>query len=390
MALSVDRIIPINVILRPGGLRYASFVTVRAIGDANMLAEGVTFDADTYRMYSSMQDVAADFAVDSHVYRTATYWFGQTPRPGTDSFQVWMSDELDTDIIETLNKAEDAARWMFFISIDPAEYQAASATALAIGQWASSNAHIVPLVFNDATALDSNVTDDIPSLLRDAGSRYITQKWRGANLIATDAAQNYAMWGEMAYFQRFNFDGVATSVDPEFKPIQNVIGDDLRNSQYTPLNDKLLGYYTPIELKGERVTSRTMNSWSTSAFNETVDDVFSIEVLANRFQVDGFNYLSRQKRGLRRTRDYAGLIAQIESVATQAYTNGTLAGDVEMVHPETGEDVILKNGFLMLSRPEDVVGLTEAQIAAREYPPIQIIVVLARSARVAAINVTVE
>jgi len=302
---------------------------------------------------------------------------------------MW-DDVTDTNIIDTLNKAEDAAAWVYFIALPTSVYQADEAVSLDLAAWADANEHMIPLTFQDPDSTDENIDTDIPTTLFDNGARRITQKYRDQATVDTSASQAYAPFAEMAFFQRFNFDGVATSVDPEFKALSNVIGDDLRTSQYTALENRKLGFYTAIELKGSQVTSRVKGSWTTSSFNETVDDVFSLDVLKNRMQVDGFNYLSARKRGLRRPRDYAGLLQTYESVARQAYENGTLAGNVPVTDPRTGEEVILRYGFLMLSEPEDVQDLTAAQISAREYPPVQMIVVLARSARVAELNITVE
>lgn len=391
MAYPVDRIIPVNIILAQAGLQYANFVTLRAIGTVDMLADGVTFDVDTYRTYDRLTDVAVDFNVDSEVYLMASNWFSQTPKPSAESFQVWMWDQATPDtLIETLNKSENAAKWMYFIGIPTSAYQSSEETCLELASWADANEHMIALTFTDDTITDENVTTDIPSLLYQNGSRRITQKYRQLKTVNLSELQEYAAFAELACFQRFNFDGVSTSVDPEFKALSNVIGADMAASQYTALESKRVGFYTPIELKGSTVTSRVKNSWTTSSYNETVDDVFSLDVLKNRIQVDAFNYLSRRKRGLRRPADYAGMIATVEAVCRQAFINGTLAGDVNYVNPETGEDVVLKNGFFMVSKPDDVRDLTEAQIAARAYPPIQVVVVLARSARVCEINVYVE
>ena len=393
MAYPVERIVPVNLILQAAGLQYANFVTWRSIATADMLAVGATFGVDTFKTYDDASEVAQDFATDSPVYYQAQYWFGSTPKPGASSFQVWMwdNDAVTGDtLIQTLDKAEDQAPWRFFIGLPQSTYGADELLSLDLAAWADANRHIIPLTFSSADNTDENIDTDIPSVLQSNGARFITQKFRSPSIVAIDERQLYAPTAEMAFFQRFNFDGIRTSVDPEFKPMLNVIGEDLRGSQYTALENKRLGFYTDIELKGERVTSRTKNSWTTSAFNETVDDVFSLEVLANRAQVDGFNYISRRKRGLRSPRDYEGLIATVEQVAHQAFINGTLGGPVTIEDPRTGEDVTLKYGYLMLSQGEDVTNLTEAQISAREYPPIQLIVVLARSARVVAINLTVE
>lgn len=391
MAYPVERIVPINLIIQQAGLQYANFVTLRAIATDSDLETTGSIAADTFKTYDTVDEVAEDFTTTSHVYYMAQLWFGQTPKPGAQSFQVWMWDDVaDPDIIDTLDKAEDIAPWRFFIGIEPSVYDSDEAVSLDIAAWADSNRHIVPLTYSNADNTDENVTTDIPSVLRDNGARFITQKFRSPSIISTDARQAFAPFGEMAYFQRFNFDGVSTSVDPEFAALQNVIGEDLSGSQYTALESKRLGFYTDIELKGEQVTSRVKNSWTTSSFDETVDDVFSLEVLANRMQVDAFNYLSQRKRGLRTPRDYGGLISVIESVARQANQNGTLASDVPITDPRTGDEIVLTNGFLTISRPEDVQNLTAAQISERAYPPIQMIVVLARGARVCEINLEIQ
>lgn len=391
MAYPVSKIIPDNIILTQAGLQYANFVSVRAIATQDMLADSATSPVDTYRTYGGIDSLSEDFDPDSDVYQMAELWFAQTPKPGAESFQVWMWDEVtDTDIIDTLNKAEDAAKWMYIVAVPTSVYQGDETVALDLAAWADANEHMVPLTFQNPDNTDENTDTDIPSVLRDNGSRRITQKYRSQAVVDTAARQAYAFMGELAFFQRFNFDGVSTSVDPEFKALSNVIGDDLRVSQYTALEDKRLGFYTNIELKGSEVTSRVKNSWTTSSYNETVDDVFSLDVLKNRMQVDGFNYISARKRGLRRPKDYAGLLQTYEAVARQAYTNGTLAGNVPIIDPRTGDEIVLKYGYLMISEPEDVQGLTEAQIAAREYPPVQMIVVLARGARVCELNITVE
>lgn len=390
MAYSIDRIIPFNLVLTSPGLTYANFVTARAIGTQDMLAGGVTFEVDTYKTYSTTAGVAEDFDVTSDVYQMATIWFAQTPSPGTQSFQVWMWDDVNDSIIETLNKSVDSAAWMFNVAVPVDVYTADATISNDLASWADTNGHNVGLTFSDADSLDENIDTDIPSALAALGARLVTQKYRGATTIANDAKQAYAWLAEMAYFKRFDWDATNSSVDPEFKVMSLVVSDDLKPSQYTALEDRKLGFYTDLELKGETVTSRCKNSWSTSSYNETVDDVITLEIFKNRCQVDGFNYLSKRKRGLRRPRDYSGMIDTIESVAHQGAINGSFAQDVEIEHPETGETVTLKNGYLMLSKGDDVSSLTAAQISAREYPPVRLLVVLARSARVCEITAYVE
>lgn len=393
MAYPVSRIVPLNLNIRQAGIQYANFVTIRAVATPSMLEEGASLDVDEFRTYDGVEGVANDFSTDSAVYYMAQIWFGQTPTPGASSFQVWMwdndSDEGDT-LIETLDKSEQMADWTFFVCVEPSLYQSDQQTALDLAAWATANKHLMPFTFSSASNTDQNTNDDVATAVLDQGSRYVTQKFVAPSLVSSNPREAYAPLGELAYFQRFSFEGINTTVDPNFAALQLVSGSNLRPNQYTALEDKKLGFYTPISLQGESTSARVLNSWTTSSYNETVDDVFSLAVLANRMQVDGFNYLSARKRGLRTPKDYGGLISTVEAVARQANQNGTLASNVVVTHPRTGDDVQLKYGFLTLSNPEDVQNLTEANISSRSYPPVQILVALAYGARVAQINLTVE
>jgi hypothetical protein len=121
VAYSVDNIIPVNVIIGAAGLGYADFSTAFVFADPSdleaveqdsvLLTEGgekietedgkaitvnafpvtlrgIEFPVDTYRDYSGVTELGADFPTASEIYRIATRYFAQIPRPST--LTVWM------------------------------------------------------------------------------------------------------------------------------------------------------------------------------------------------------------------------------------------------------------------------------------------------------------
>lgn len=145
MGYSVDNIIPVNFILTASGLGYADFTSAFAFAEASDLdgiegailtedgsmittesgqplvveTAGVStraaddFAIDTFRDYSSATEVGEDFPTTSDIYMIAKRYFAQIPRPKTLS--VWMTNPDDANLIETINKANEAAwRYNYF------------------------------------------------------------------------------------------------------------------------------------------------------------------------------------------------------------------------------------------------------------------------------------
>ena len=131
MAYPVDNIIPVNILITPAGIGYANFSTAFIIARQADLEGGVTFDVDTYRDYASLDEVGEDFSTTSDTYKIATRWFANIPKPLQIS--VWMWDEVtDTDVIDTLEKANDAA-WRYFYFLPHDVYSVEATMVVAVG-----------------------------------------------------------------------------------------------------------------------------------------------------------------------------------------------------------------------------------------------------------------
>ncbi|QJT80435.1 DUF3383 family protein [Kosakonia sp. MUSA4] len=384
MAYSVDNIIPINLLLSPAGLGYADFSSALVFADAADLVQGAVFAADTFRDYGSVTDVAADFKTDSDIYRIATRYFANVPKPPT--ITVWMKNETDT-LLEIVNSANDRL-WRYHYFFKYADVTAAMLPDLS--DWSDAASHPLWFTFSDDNIIDQSTTDDVLSTLKAKGNRHVFAGYKSASSVTADASQAYAMVQLAAAFHKFRPTGDNTAITGEYQVLPGISGDDLTTSAYNALKAKNAVFFTQIELAGETDNSRVINSKSMSSYGEFIDDVINLDVLKNHIQVDGYNYIANagSKRALT-PRDYAGLLSAITATCKRFYDNGVL-GAGSYVDPDDGQTKTAQFGFVLRSSPEDVLSLTSSQRKQRVYPPTSLMVILSRAGHVAEINITVE
>ncbi|EHD21780.1 MULTISPECIES: DUF3383 family protein [Brenneria] len=384
MAYPVDNIIPVNLLLTPAGLGYADFSSALVFADAADLAQGVTFAADTYRDYGSVTEIAADFDTSSDIYRIATRYFANIPKPPT--ITVWMKNATDT-LLEIINSANDRL-WRYHYFFKNADVTTAILPDLA--DWSDATSHPLWFTFSADAIIDQNDTTDVISTLKAKGNRHVFAGYKSAASVTADASQAYAMVQLAAAFHKFRPTGTNTAITGEYQVLPGISGDDLTTSAYNALKAKNAVFFTQIELAGETDNSRVINSKSMSSYGEFIDDVVNLDVLKNHIQVDGYDYIANagSKRALT-PRDYAGLLSAITATCKRFYDNGVL-GTGSYVDPDDGETKTAQFGFVLRSAPEDVLELTSSQRKERTYPPTSILVILARAGHVAEINITVE
>ncbi len=384
MSYSVDNIIPVNLLLTPAGLGYADFSSALIFADATDLVDKVKFEAGTFRDYNSTSGIAADFKTDSDIYRIATRYFANIPKP--PQITVWMKNPTES-LVENMNSAADALwRYHYFFK----NTDVTKESAISIADWADANGHPVWLTFSDEGIVDPNIKDDVISILKSKGNRHVFAGYKSPSSVKTDPTQAYAMIQLAAAFHKFRPAGINTAITGEFQVLPGVIGDDLKTSAYNALKAKNSVFFTQIELTGQTDNSRVINSKSMSSYGEFIDDVVNLDVLKNYIQVDGYNYIAGagSKRALT-PRDYGGLLTTISDTCKRFYNNGVL-GTGSYVDPDDGKTKVAQFGFILRSKPEDVLNLTSSQRKQRQYPSTSLLVILARAGHVAEININVE
>lgn len=388
MSYKVDNIIPFTLVLSPTGLSFADFSSAFVFADINSDAPiDEYFLADTYRDYSSLEELSADFAVDSEVYRIATRWFANIPKPPT--ITVWAWDSYIDTAVQVANKAELVAwRFWFFFDFDTINV---TSNAIALAAFADSNEHGLPITISSDEAIDVGDDTDLGSVLLALGNRFVFVGYKTPASISSDPTQAYAMVQAAASFHKFRPNGQRTAITAEYQVLPGIIGDDLSTTAYNALKAKNIAFFTNIELKGAiDPSSRVINTKSMSSYNEFMDDVVNIAVFKNHLQVDGNNYITGagSKRGLT-TRGYSGLLNAFDTTAKRFYDNGVL-GESFYTNSETGDQEFAKYGYVINAKPEDVLELTPTEKADRQYPETKILGILARAGHTAAVTLEVE
>lgn len=387
MAYDVDNIIDIDLIISAAGIGVADFSTAFIFADiVNDVPLDEYFAADEYRDYSSLTELSEDFATDSEVYRMAARWFAQIPSPNTVT--VWAWDSAADSALEVANKANNVAwrYWYFF----PKAVTDVEANSIALANFGDAETHGIPITISDAKAIDPQDSTDLGSVLKALGNRHVFVGYKDPASIATDPTQAYAMIQLAAAFNKFNPEGFRTAITAEYQVLPGVSGDDLTTTAYNALKAKNLVFFTKVELQGSIDNSRVINSKSMSSFGEYIDDVVNLDILKNRLQVNGYNYIANPgtKRPLT-PRGYAGLLDTQDHTCKQFYNNGVL-GESLYTDPSTGEEQLAKYGYVFFSSPEDVFNLTNTQKRNREFPATSILVILARAGHTAKFTVNVE
>ena len=358
MALDIGEIIRLTTNISSAGLGTANFGTAMFFCPESEMPSGES--VDTYKTYN-LTSIKAAFSSEDETYKAlVNHWF--SPAPSMASVKIWFVNDTDADWTTTLDKARNVT-WWYWTFVEADVYADTSVAVPEITQWCNSNEALFVncQTGTSATAIrDEAVTADIATELTTAGYRF-------ASTFA-HATNPYAGIAMSKWLARVNYSGVDTCNDPDFKTISGVESEDLKASEYAAMNQdtKKCGYYTTIALQGEVDVGVIKNTWSHSPFGEYLDDVVNVSAISNAVNVAAYNFLRGQTtKAPQTTKGQAGLLRDIEQVGIQFNRNGYL-GERNYTDPDTGEPAYTKTGFVMLSKPEDILNISSEDRAARK------------------------
>jgi len=377
MSYPATRIIQINTRISPAGLGYANF------GSATIFAAAAdvtgTLTKNTRKTYLTIQEVADDFAETTATYKAAAAWLGGTP--AVQDVTIWMTDSADATIAATLNKARDAYWWYW--TIFTADVLAVAASVEAIAAWCDENAS---MFINNQTGTaaadirDQTKTTDIASVLTTSGYRHVYTACHATDAQAgTYLAKNFAV---------VNYSADRSTITGEFKKSPGVAAEDLKGSEITAMEAKNATFYPIVELQGSQDVGRWLNTITHSTYGEYIDDVVNLDAFINTLTVELYNALANVTTKLEQTpRGQAVLLAAARKVGEQYIANSYL-GPRNYTDPDDGVDKYT-NGFEILTKPEDILDLSDADRAARKSAPIRMRLFRAGAIHVVQVDVDV-
>ena len=377
MGLDASTIINIVTRISPAGLAGANFGLSMLFAPEGELPVG--FNVNTFRTYTSMTDLAVDFDDTTETHKAALRNMAMLPTPQAISVFA-RSNITDTDtIIETLDIAANLVWWYW--SFFTEDVYSVEADVKLIAAWNDANIRYAMNCSTAANIRDPIVTADIASELTTQGNRHIS--------TFSHATDDYAGHALPAWFQSVNYSVPGSTITGEFKKLPGVAAEDLTGTEYAAMEQatKKAVFYTVVDLQGSVDNGRVINSWSHSSFGEYIDDVINTDAFVNSLRVALYNALANQPTKDPQTP--AGqdvLLTAARAVGEQYITNGFL-GERIWTNPDNGlEEFTL--GYEILSKPEDILTLSDSNRDDRKSAPIRIRIF--RAGAIHAADVTVD
>lgn len=360
MSYDVSNIVRVTERINPAGLAFANFglAMLFAPESEKPAAQAV----NTYAVYGSLSDLQADYAANTETYKAASRWFSTIPQPR--ELRVFIrSNTTDSDtVLTTLGIAANLTwwYWTFFTK----DVYADEANMAGLATWADANRRFIANCSTAADIRDPGDTTDIASTLTTAGNRHI--------YTLSHATDDYAGISLAAKFAAVNYSGQNTTITGEFQKLSGVPAESLTGTEYSAMKQptKKAVFYAVVDLQGSVDNGQVINSYSHSAFGEYIDDVINLDALVNDIKVTMYN---RMTKGQKVGQDPIGqsLLNGAAKESCQRYLANGFLGSRIYTDPDDGVEKYTA-GFEILTKPTDILTISDSARASREAAPIRV------------------
>lgn len=362
MSYPASNIIRINARISPAGLGNANFASAMLF--APQLELPVGFAPDTYRTYFTLVALSEDFADTTETYKAAQRWLGGTP--ATRELKVYGVATADATRAATLNKARNQLWWYWTMWTAP--ILAVKADVLAIAQWCEDNTSMFIDNQTGASVVeirDPSDVDDIATQLTTAGFRHV---YTAAH--ATDAYSGSAL---AKHFAAVNYSADRSTITGEFKKSPGVPAESLSGTAYTAMQSatKKATFYTVVDNQGSIDSGRWLNTTTHSTYGEFIDDVVNLDACVNFLTTALYNAVANQTTKLQQTPVGQAVLIGAARATMQQFINNGYLGPRNYIDPDDGIEKYTA-GFEILTKPEDILDLSEADRNARKSAPLRI------------------
>lgn len=361
MSYPVDKIINILTRISPQGLAFANFGLATLFAPEAELPIG--FDPDTRRVYSSITALSEDFASTTETYKAASKWLGGIP--ANSELIVYGVLAADADWTTTLNKARDAYWWFWsFFTVDVY----ADLTAVdEIADWSNGVEAMFPNCQTGTEAAkirDPNDITDIATLLTTAGYR--------TTYTFVHATDPYAGIASAKWLAVVNYSADRSTITLEFKKLSGTDAEDLTDTAYNAMlqDTKKAVFYTKVDLQGSTDAGRIINTYTHSTFGEYIDDVVNLAAFVNSLKVTLYNTLANNVTKVGQDPVGQSLLLNTAEAVGEQYIANDYLGPRNYTDPDDGV-VKFTAGYEILTKPEDILDLSDPDRAARKSAPIR-------------------
>lgn len=374
MPYPAENIINVVTNIRSAGLGTANFGAGMVFADFDSPTDD-TFVGGAYRDYGSASAVAADFDITSDPYKAALAWFSAVPKPR--ALRIYVRQEDDTPV-DSLNDALNKRIWFYWFEFETG-VRANAVDVLALQVAADAAGKFWGYTTNEAAVRDPALSTDIVSRAKAQGSRRM--------FLLSHATAPYAGFELAAVFSRVNFSASNTTITGEFKKLPGIVAEDLTETAYNAMKQKGAPFYTVVETGGQVDNGRVINSVTTSSYGEFIDDVFNLDAFVNYLTVNLYNALATVPTKLRQTPDGQQVLIDAAAQVGERFIDNGYLGARLYTSESSGEEA-LSRGYEIQTVASDILGITDAERAARNAAPITMRVF--RAGAIHAVDVTVN
>lgn len=362
MSYPASNIIRINARISPAGLGNANFASAMLFAPETELPAG--FAIDTYRTYFSLQELSEDFADTTETYKAAQRWLGGVP--ATRELKVYGAATADATRAATLNKARNLLWWYWTMWTAPV--LAVKADVLAIAQWCEDNTSMFIDNQTGASVVeirDPSDVDDIATQLTTGGFRH--------TYTAAHATDGYAGSALAKHFAAVNYSADRSTITGEFKKSPGVTAESLSGTAYTAMQSatKKVTFYTVVDNQGSIDSGRWLNTTTHSTYGEFIDDVVNLDACVNFLTTSLCNATANQPTKLQQTPVGQAVLIGAARATMQLFINNGYLGPRNYIDPDDGLEKYTA-GFEILTKPEDILDLSEADRNAHKSAPLRI------------------
>lgn len=361
MSYPVEQIIQINTRISPAGLATANFGSAMLFAPTTELPVG--FEPDTQRTYLSITSLAADFPTTSETYKSAQRWLGGTP--ATRSLTVWGMAEDDFPV-DALNKAFDRNWWYWTMFTAPD--QVSETSVYNIAEWCEDR-NIMYI---------NNQTGDTAGFIRNPSSVTniaieLTKRGYRHVFTAVHATDGNAGNALAKHFAAVNYSADKSTITGEFKKSPGVIAENLTDTAYTTMQKDTVKavFYSVLDLQGVSDSGRWLNTITHSSYGEFIDDVVNLDAMVNALRVSVYNALANQPTKLVQTPPGQAVLIGAARATCEQFIRNNYLGPRNYIDPDDGLEKYTV-GYEILTKPEDILDLSDADRGARKAAPIRI------------------
>lgn len=381
MAYPVTNFINITTRISAAGLSTANFGSAMLFVPASDVAEERrSAMVDKYKTYYNIQSVAEDFEETTEAYKAASIWLGGAP--AVPSLMIWVVNTEDESIAETLNKARNLVWWYWTFFTKPTLEQATQVDAIA--QWCDQNNSYFmdSQTGTSATSIRTETKDDdVASSLTAKGYRHCT--------TTAHASDAYSGMYLAKHFAVINFSSQNATITGEYKKSSGLEAENISDSEYAAMikDTKKCAFYTVVELQGSSDSGRWINTYSHSTYGEWMDDVVNLDAFVNALSVSIYNTIANQPDKLPQTPVGQSLVINAAKKVCEQYIRNRYLGERSYTDPDDGKEKTSR-GYEILTKPEDILTLSDSDRNKRLCAPLNIRVF--RAGAIHGVNITVD